>query len=97
MKLLTPALAALGSQKAFTFLAGKHIFMNEITGKPFDGDQIPESIPDPTHFGTAETDEQSSGTGTADLEDATICNTQARPQPDISRRGAGRGATVGLT
>ena len=39
IKLLAPALAALGSQKQFTFLAGKHIFLNQITGKPYDGDQ----------------------------------------------------------
>ncbi len=38
VKLLSPALSALSSQKAFTFLSGKHIFLNEKTGKPFTGD-----------------------------------------------------------
>lgn len=39
VKLLGPALEALVSQKAFTLLSGKHIFLNELNGKPFDGDQ----------------------------------------------------------
>lgn len=38
VKLLSPSLSALSSQKAFTFLSGKHIFLNEKTGKPFTGD-----------------------------------------------------------
>jgi integrase len=38
VKLLSPALSALISQKTFTFLSGQHIFLNEKTGKPFDGD-----------------------------------------------------------
>jgi integrase len=37
VKLLAPTLSALANQKAFTFLSGKHIFINELTGKPFDG------------------------------------------------------------
>lgn len=39
VKLLAPALAALGSQKAFTFIMGEHVFLNELTGKPYTGDQ----------------------------------------------------------
>jgi len=39
VKLLAPALSALGGQKVHTFLSGKHIFINEMTGKPFTGDQ----------------------------------------------------------
>ena len=39
VKLLSPALSALVSQKSFTLLSGQHIFLNEKTGKPFDGDQ----------------------------------------------------------
>ena len=39
VKLLSPALSAIVSQKSFTLLSGKHIFLNEKTGKPFDGDQ----------------------------------------------------------
>jgi integrase len=38
VKLLSPALSALTSQKSFTLLSGKHIFLNEKTSKPFDGD-----------------------------------------------------------
>lgn len=39
VKLLAPALSALGSQKAYTFLVGQHIFINELNGKPYAGDQ----------------------------------------------------------
>lgn len=39
VKLLGPALAALNSQKAFTFLAGKEVFHNPRTGVPWAGDQ----------------------------------------------------------
>ncbi|MGZ8158361.1 MAG: tyrosine-type recombinase/integrase [Methylobacter sp.] len=39
VKLLAPALSALGAQKAHTFLAGQHIFINEANGKPYSGDQ----------------------------------------------------------
>lgn len=39
VKLLAPAMSALGSQKAHTFLAGQHIFINELNGKPYSGDQ----------------------------------------------------------
>lgn len=46
-------------------------------------------------FGTAETDQRSGRAGTADLEDATIANAEARPEPDVSWHSAGRGAAVG--
>lgn len=39
VKLLAPALSALSNQKAHTFIVGKHIFLNELTGLPFTGDQ----------------------------------------------------------
>ncbi len=39
VKLLSPALAALASQKAFTFLAGGIIFQNPRTNEPWEGDQ----------------------------------------------------------
>ena len=38
VKLLGPALSALGNQKAYTFLVGKHIFLNEKTNSPYTGD-----------------------------------------------------------
>jgi len=39
VKLLVPALSALANQKPHTLLAGSHIFINELTGKSYDGDQ----------------------------------------------------------
>ncbi|WP_420841665.1 tyrosine-type recombinase/integrase [Endozoicomonas acroporae] len=39
VKLLDPALAALTTQKAWTFLAGEHVFHNPRTNEPWEGDQ----------------------------------------------------------
>lgn len=40
VKLLTPALAALTAQKAFTYLANQHIFKNPRTDKRWSGDLV---------------------------------------------------------
>lgn len=39
VKLLSPALAALESQKVHSFLAGKEVFLNPLYGQPWEGDQ----------------------------------------------------------